>query len=94
MLGQREYYEIATINDIKNGILLCWNCHKCFDASLVCIDADSGTLVVADALLSNEERWAALKGSAVRASSSPFWPSKQLLKFREDALRSATEQRQ
>lgn len=93
MPDKREYFSIGTINEISNGILLCWNCHVCFDASLVCIDADKGTLVVADALLKNEKRWVALKGREVRASSSRFWPSKQLLKFREDALRSATDQR-
>jgi hypothetical protein len=95
MPDKREYFSIGTINEISNGILLCWNCHTCFDANLVCIDADNGTLVVADALLANEERWVALKGREVSASSSRFWPSKQLLKFREDALRSlsATGQR-
>ena len=91
--GQRVDFKIGSINDLANGILLCWPCHKVFDASLVCIDADRGTLlVVADALLTNEERWATLKGNEVRERSH-FWPSKQLLKFREDALRAATERR-
>ena len=42
--------------------------------------------------LTNEDRWATLKGNEVRERSH-FWPSKQLLKFREDALRAATERR-
>jgi hypothetical protein len=83
-------YGISSINDTANGILLCRACHKCVDSNLVCINSTTGKLRISDALLSNEpEKWASLVNITVPISTVT-WPSKQLLKFREDAMDAAT----
>ena len=89
--AQCTRFGIGSIMDSANGILLCWACHKCFDADLVCISSESGKLVIADALLANErEKWECLIDHIPKVRYT--WPSKELLKFREKALRDATEE--
>ena len=84
----RRKYGISSIMDTINGILLCWGFHKCFDANLVCIDPLSGKLLIADALLANEpDKWERLVGHTVPVSDGT-WPTCELLKFREDAMRT------
>jgi hypothetical protein len=79
--------------DTTNGILLCWGCHKCFDANLVCIDPMTGILDITDALLANERtKWTKLVGHTVPVSTVT-WPTNELLKFREDAMHVATNAR-
>jgi hypothetical protein len=86
-------YGISSIMDTTNGILLCWDCHKCFDANLVCIDPITGNLNLTDALLANEgDKWKSLVGHNVPASTVT-WPTNELLKFREDAMFVATKAR-
>jgi hypothetical protein len=87
-------FGVNSIMDTANGILLCWGCHKCFDANLVCINSDSGQLSIADALLSNEkEKWSPLVGRVVPVSLGT-WPTKALLKYREELMKEASERRQ
>ena len=82
-------YGIYSINDSSNGIALCWACHKCFDANLVCIEPSTGALLVTDALLANEpDKWYSLKDRVV--STSHGWPNEALLKFRQEAMLAAT----
>lgn len=82
-------YNICSIMDSANGILLCGHCHRCFDANLVCIDSETGILRIADSLLANErEKWSHLVGRVVSASRVA-WPCKQLLKYREEAMQEA-----
>jgi hypothetical protein len=84
-------FGVSSIMDTANGILLCWGCHKCFDANLVCINSDSGQLSIADALLSNEkEKWSPLVRRVVPVSLGT-WPTKALLKYREDRARLTHE---
>ena len=53
-----EHARRQRLTKVSNGIILCWGCHKCFGANLVCVDSNSGKLCVADALLSCEsEKW-------------------------------------
>jgi predicted restriction endonuclease len=60
---------IYSIIYTANGILLCRYCHKCFDANLVCIDAETGKLQIAEALLTNEpEKWKDLLDRVVPAT--------------------------
>lgn len=88
----RALYCIDSINDSCNGITLCWGCHKCFDANLVCIDPITHTLLVTDALLANErEKFSGLVGAKVSPRFSQ-WP-KQVLQFRMDAMETATQGR-
>ena len=59
-------YGIGSVMDTANGILLCCNCHKCFDAYLVCIDPATGKLLIAEALLANEpDKWKRLQDRIV-----------------------------
>ena len=86
-------YGIHSIMDSSNGIALCRACHKCFDASLVCIDPSTGALLVTDVLLANEpEKWSDLKNKIV-PTCPHWWPNKELLKFREQAMLFATSKR-
>jgi hypothetical protein len=86
-------YGIHSIMDSSNGIALCWACHKCFDAKLVCIDPSTGALLVTDALLANEpEKWCDLQNKIV-PTCPHWWPNKELLKFREQAMLAATSKR-
>jgi len=92
-MKKRTLYGIYSIYDSSNGIALCWACHKCFDANLVCIEPSTGALIVTDALLANEpEKWCSLKGRIV-SSTSHGWPNEALLKFREQAMLAATSKR-
>ena len=62
----RLKYGISSIMDTSNSILLYWNCHKCCDVNLVCIDPMTGILLVADALLTTEEdKWKSLANQPV-----------------------------
>jgi len=89
----RATFGICSIMDSQNGIALCWACHKCFDAHLVCIDSVSGKLLITNALLANEsDKWKELVGKVV-PRSSVAWPAQELLKFREDAQSEATAER-
>ena len=92
--GNCTRYGVCSIMDTANGVLLCWACHKCFDANLVCINSVTGVLTISEALLSNEpEKWNPLVGRVVPASSST-WPSTAMLQYRETALLKASEDRQ
>lgn len=83
-------YGIGSINDTSNGISLCWDCHRCFDANLVCIDPITGKLIITEELLNSMPgKWGRLVNIAVPTINFP-WPSKALLKFREDAKHVAT----
>lgn len=86
----RSLYRIDSINDSCNGIALCWGCHKCFDANLICINPVDHKLLIADALLANEqEKFRDLVGVEVFPRFS-YWPKHELLKYRVDAMESAT----
>lgn len=86
-------YQIGSIMDTANGILLCWDCHKCFDTNLVCIDPINGRLLITDALLGNmPEKWRDLVDKAV-PDGAYMWPSKALLQFRKNAMQAATQTR-
>jgi hypothetical protein len=86
-------YGIHSIMDSSNGIALCWDCHTCFDANLVCIDPSTDALIVTDALLANApEKWTDLKNKNVPPCPH-WWPNKELLKFREQAMLAATSKR-
>ena len=83
-------YGIGSINDTSNGISLCWDCHRCFDANLVCIDSMTGKLIITEELLDRMPgKWKGLVEKAVPPINFP-WPSNALLKFREDAKHVAT----
>ena len=83
-------YEISSINQTANGFLLCWTCHKRFDANLVYIHPDSSKLVITNALLVNEtEKWQGLVDHFVPAALYG-WPSKELLKYRERIANETT----
>jgi hypothetical protein len=83
-LGITETFETA------NGMILCNSCHDAFDAKLVCVDADSGKLIVADALAQAEgfcDKWAPLIGSLVRTPQNAkfvhLWPSHELFVYHQ-----------
>lgn len=80
--------------DTSNGILLCQDCHRCFDSNLVCIDPETQKLLISDALLDGdkEKKWVKLLGRAVR-SGGGTWPSHELLQFRVDAVNAAKNTR-
>ena len=63
--------------DVRNGVMLCSVCHFTFDKFFWCVGAD-GTIVVSEALLSDEERrghFAPLVGSALRhVVGDVHWP--------------------
>lgn len=83
-------YGIGSINDTSNGISLCWDCHRCFDANLVCIHPTTGKLIITEDLLDCMPGiWGGLLDNAVPIINYPC-PSKALLKFREDAMHAAT----
>jgi HNH endonuclease len=87
-------YGIGSVMDTANGILLCRNCHRCFDAYLVCIDPATGKLLIAEALLANEpDKWKRLQDRIVSVHNPVTWPNMELLKFRMNAMNSATESR-
>lgn len=91
--GNCMKYGIGSINDTSNGISLCWDCHRCFDANLVCIEPITGKLIITDDLFANmPAKWGSLADYAVPVINFP-WPSKALLKFREDAMHNATVSR-
>ena len=91
--SQCRKFNIGSIMDAANGILLCWSFHRCFAANLACIDADTGELFVAAALLRNKpEKWGKLVGRAVPAASYA-WPFKPLLELRQKAMQGATEKK-
>jgi hypothetical protein len=86
-------FEIGSIMDTRNGVLLCFRCHKCFDANLVCINSENNRLTISDALMHNEnDKWKDLVDSTIRPALYA-WPSKELLKYREEAMRIATQAR-
>lgn len=83
-------YEIGSINDTSNGISLCWDCHRCFEANLVCLDPTTGKLLITEDLLDcMPGKWGSLVDNAAPIINFP-WPSKALLKFREDFMHAAT----
>lgn len=89
----QELYGLGTINDCINGIALCWDCHKCFDANLLCIHPTEHTLCISDALLANEsDKFAPLVGRAVKAKFLQ-WPNEALLGLRKQAMDDATKNR-
>lgn len=101
-VGQREILnvrdrcmenQIGHIMDTANGILLCWDCHQCFDANLVCIDPITERLLITGALLGNmPKKWKELVDKAV-PDGTYSWPSKALLQFRKNAMEAATQTR-
>ena len=73
-LTNRTKYGIGSVNDSANGILLCNDCHKCFDSNLVCICPSTGELLVTDALLTHKrEKWTGLVGRTVPVGTP--WPT-------------------
>jgi hypothetical protein len=86
-------YGIESVNDGANGITLCWSCHKCFDANLVCINPGMNRLLITDALMANEkDKWEALADREV-SRGSPTWPNEALLQFRAHTMQEATDKR-
>jgi HNH endonuclease len=83
-------YGIGSINDTSNGISLCWDCHRCFTANLLCLDPITGKLLITEDLFEcMPVKWGSLLDNAAPIINFP-WPSKALLKFREDAMHAAT----
>jgi len=86
-------YGICGIMETINGLTLCWNCHRAYDANLVCIDPSTNELRVADALLANEQdKWEPLNNRAIDAAAKQ-WPTKELLQYREEAMKQQTAKR-
>lgn len=83
-------YGLATIHDVRNGIMLCKLCHDAFDRYLWYVRSD-GAVVVADALLLDSDfgpRWKQLASNSVLLrptdpEKSGWWPSPLTWTFRE-----------
>lgn len=91
--GGMELFKIGSIMDSTNGITLCWQCHRCFDLNLVCIDPTSGQLLISDALMHNEaEKWTKLVDHIVPACSYS-WPTLELMQYRVEEFEAAKKKR-
>jgi hypothetical protein len=77
--------------DAINGLTLCIECHKAFDAGLICVDASTKLLILADRthLAAKSElrgSWRELSGSPMRSCSSVFsayWPTPELFAYQQ-----------
>ena len=84
-------YGLATIHDVRNGVLLCKLCHDDFDRSLWYVRPD-GVVVVADALLLDPirgPRWRSFASQhklsrPLDAAKNSWWPSPETWVFREE----------
>jgi hypothetical protein len=89
----RLRYGIGSVNDTSNGIALCWGCHKCFDANLICINPVDHSLMISDALLTNErEKFQSLQGKKIFPNFVQ-WPNTELLQYRVEMMNAATAAR-
>ena len=86
-------YGLATIHDVRNGVILCKPCHVDFDRSLWYVRPD-GVVVVADALLLDPIRGPRWRPFSVQhkltrphdAVRNSWWPSPETWAFREEAF--------
>lgn len=83
-------YGLPAVNEVRNGIILCKQCHYFFDRYLWYVK-DDGTVVVADAVLHDPELkrcWNALNGTNLQQPTatdilrSSWWPIPQTWAFR------------
>lgn len=96
-----EQYGILDFYDTDNGLTLCNQCHKVFDALLCCVRVlsdgivDKHVIVVADALKA-APKWTQLDGAAVRLPAKELmtrWPPAALFAFREAKFMEKTQKR-
>lgn len=91
--------------DAINGMTLCIECHAAFDKGLVCVDARTYTLLLADRQTPEEMElyggaWRRMSGKPVRRCESRFsgyWPTKALFAYQHErfnnlAVKRAVEQ--
>ena len=97
-------YGIVSINEIRNGLTLCTDCHQMFGNSALCCVTITGvddskvyTIEVADCLVVQKKKWQDLQGKLVRVPDKKYlkgiWPSDALFAYRETVYREKTENR-
>jgi len=83
-------------NELRNGILLCYQCHQHFDRGLWWIELNSDTYVgkVSDALQGSDEKYQSLHNSSLRLDSKDQdAPLAATLKVQENFCKGKREQR-
>ena len=81
-----EQAQLLTLYEPQNGLTLCTTCHDYFDAGLWYIQPTDGfTLVVSQALSSNDAAWANRLGQSVRrpAAFQHYWPPMRILSVQQ-----------
>jgi predicted restriction endonuclease len=82
--------------DIRNGVMLCGDCHLFFDKYLWSVD-EKGTVVVADALLADEEEgphFRPMVGKHLRHTEGDLdWPVKQTWERHKQLFEAARVER-
>lgn len=72
--------ELLGVDDYRNAVALCHECHRFFDSHMMCIEPDSMSLLVCDAFLAcspYRDAYAPLNGRIIVPSSR--WPPKEVL---------------
>jgi hypothetical protein len=91
-----KHLSIYDVDDVRNGLCLCFRCHDGFDADMICIHPDNLTIVVAECLVQSEyfsAHFGELVGRQIAPTDVSMWRNYELLSRRYHRYEEATNRR-